>query len=152
MVKRYTYTEKLRHMQQQYINCTVSPVSSHLLRMKRFLSPVCALVYRVMWFDTKWSRDWIICKPVYYCRTLCQCQLCFAELYDIGCYNFEKKNPFITWTPTDFWLLWLALLLIRNYLKNSMDKWPHAMWSAGLTHPFPNCTVEVWEWISNYIP
>ena len=37
--------------------------------------------------------------------------------------------------------------------NSSMDKYSHAskVWIA-ITYPLHNCIIEVWEWLSNFIP
>ena len=45
----------------------------------------------------------------------------------------------------------LGLTIIPSWISNHM---PSKVWDE-ITYPFPNfngCTVEVWKWISNFIP
>ena len=47
--------------------------------------------------------------------------------------------------------LWLILTFIAAWTSNHM---PSKVWNE-ITYPFPNfhgCTIEVWEWIRNFIP
>ena len=56
-------------------------------------------------------------------------------------------SPAASWGP--FYLYWLTL--IPAWISNYM---PSKMWNE-ITYPFPNfnhCIIEVWEWISYFIP
>ena len=60
--------------------------------------------------------------------------------------------------PNDLWWSWsqAAHLPAPWYLQRSRisNHMPSTVWDE-ITYPFPNsngCTVEVWEWISNFIP
>ena len=58
----------------------------------------------------------------------------------IECLNYHRNPIFLT----------------RININPGMDKWLHPLKLSGeINYPFPNFndgTVEVWEWISNFIP
>ena len=71
---------------------------------------------------------------------------------------FETEN-ISTWEglePPTFGFMPNALtsIRVRHLLSHVAEYWPNKSWDE-ITYPFPNfngCTVDVWEWIRNFVP
>ena len=76
-----------------------------------------------------------------WCNDMILRRMWYVIILKIKCLETDQLRP--------FWLTWLTLIpaWINNHMQSKM--------SGEFTDPFPNFsfpTVEVWEWISNFIP
>ena len=94
----------------------------------------CISSFEFIWYIHSYSAVSLILGRSCVGRSQCQWS-------DLEGYGLNQLRP----------LLLNSLTLIPTWMSNHM---PGRVWGE-ITYPFPNfngCTVEVWEWISNFIP